>query len=157
MIITDWKPAVTEMNTQRCQAEIEYARAARDVLSKDRIGEIREFDLRIAECERWIMVLNRRATEALDAQSPDGITQREVDCLLAVLREHDEPEAHAVVARMWTAIQTMQVAQREQDLREAYTAGVERGDGKASIETRAALGCDDAHAAAEYARSKVGG
>lgn len=149
--ITDWKPAVTGLNSQRCQAEIEYARAKRATLGTDRIAEIRAYDLRIVECERWLMILNRRATEALDAQSPDGITQHEVDCLLASLRFRDDHEAHALVARMWTAIVTMQTTQREAELREAYLAGA-RNFGPLVDD-----GGPREEAAAEYARSKAGG
>lgn len=161
MIITDWEPAVTDLNSQRCQAEISYARATRATLGKDRIAEIRAFDLRIVECERWLMILNRRATEALDAQQPDGITQREVDELLASLRYRDDYEEHSLVARMWTAIQTMQTPAREAELRDAFAAGWLAGENFVYVYEGVRPVSEPSGpaevASAEYARSKVGG
>jgi hypothetical protein len=74
----------------------------------NRIVEARSCELEIAEATRALAIINRRATEALDQQPTAGIQQHEVDTLAAVLRRHDEPEAHALVARMWTALQVEQ-------------------------------------------------
>lgn len=113
--------------------------------------DARAYELRLLDVERAIAIHNRRATEAEDQRAPAGIAQMDVDALLATLRVLDQPEAHAVVMDMWTALQTMQ-AQREADLREAFVAGAawraERlADASGAIQ-------DENPAAAAYARGK---
>jgi hypothetical protein len=164
MIITDWEPVITTYTSDLLLGHLRGLRDRRAALGSDCIAEIRAYDLRIVEAERWLMILNRRATEALDAQSPDGITQREVEVLFTILREHDEPEAHALVTRMWAAIQTMQVGQREAELREAWMTGHRETvrhsgvtDGGAGPSLMTPSESDAEEWAAEYARCKVGG
>jgi hypothetical protein len=127
----------------------------------NRIVEARSCELEISEATRALAIVNRRATEALDQQPTSGIQQHEVDALLAVLRRHDEHDAHAVAARMWSALLLDQV-QREDELREAFLAGwlggensVYRGEGVREVSAPCGPFADTA--AVEYARSKVGG
>lgn len=156
--LTEYTPSDLRTCIDRLHADRErYQRS-------NRIIEIRSCDLDLAEATRALAILNRRATEALDSQQPDGITQREVDELLASLCYRDDHEEHALVTRMWTAIQTMQTATREQDLREAWMAGHRETVGHSGVTDCGAgpsiMTPSDSDAeewAAEYARCKVGG
>lgn len=116
--------------------------------SANRIVEARSCELEISEATRALAIINRRATEAMDARD---VKQHQVDAVLAVLRHHGEAEAHEVVTRMWTAM-LLEQAQREADIIEAYTAGARyiTDHGVVSI-------IDVPKEAAEYARNKAGG
>lgn len=105
---TGWNDLST-YSTVALLAHLDYLRKERTYKEAANLKfEARSYELRIAAAERMLAVHNRRATEAEDQRATGGIQQREVDTLLAVLRHHDEPEAHALVARMWTALQAVQ-------------------------------------------------
>lgn len=94
---------LTEQTMGDLRAWLDALHANRERYDRaNRIVEARACELEIGEATRALAILNRRATEALDHQV---VKQHEVDALFALLRHHDEPEAHALVARMWTAIQ----------------------------------------------------
>jgi hypothetical protein len=167
MIITDWT-AITEYTSGAVLSHLEYLRDRRAALSTDRIAQIRAYELRIAEAERWLMVLNRRATETMDSQQ--ALTPRELELLDRGLgawsSDYNDAPGKEIAAlrerlKVFARDVTAERARREQDLHEAFVAGWLGGENSVyvgeGVNPVSEPSSPAEPAAVEYARSKVGG
>lgn len=138
----------------------------------NRIVEVRSCDLEISEATRALAIINRRATEAEDQRATEeresvrGFVRRVVTARVACVAGWSGFEPGSI-ERMVADIADRVAeglgapmadpAQREADLREAFIAGIEHGEGWLTDEAREGACGPDEVAAAEYARGKAGG
>lgn len=137
----------------------------------NRIVEVRSCDLEIAEATRALAIINRRATEAEDQRA---LQEWAIDVVFdgppgpsaGRFVEVEDLSGKSVSIGQWIdrgdgmwalRIPRAHPAQREADLREAFIAGIEHGEGWLTDEAREGACGPDEVAAAEYARGKAGG
>ena len=119
--------------------------------------------LKKSQAERWKLTEERDGLHAKLAERRT-LTKEQVHAVVReainheeVLAGHPAIETIAALAAKELAGAVVDQAQREADLREAFLAGIEHGDGWIDQAGREETSGKDEDVAAEYARSKVGG